>query len=137
MSNFLGVSPIMRSHRYFQQRGFTLVELLIVIAILGILFSVAMPSYTEYMLKARRADIQQVMLQNSAILERSYSRNGAYPEGFSAQDTEYYKFNYRSDNITYKLTATPKGAQAADNCGTLTINHSGQQTAQTDNCWNG
>lgn len=44
--------------------GFTLIELLIVVAILGILYSVAMPSYIEHMERSRRADIQQVMLQH-------------------------------------------------------------------------
>jgi len=55
---------------------FTLIELLIVVAILGILYSVAMPSYVEHMERSRRADMQQVMLQHGASLERIYSRNG-------------------------------------------------------------
>lgn len=131
--------------------GFTLVELLIVVAILGILYSVAMPSYTEHMQRSRRADIQQVMLQHGAVLERIYSRNGGYPNTFNtAANTEFYTFTYvafdraagGAANANFKsraftLTATPKGgtAQAGDRCGALVIKHDGTQTADANGCW--
>jgi len=131
--------------------GFTLVELLIVVAILGILYSVAMPSYTEHMQRSRRADIQQVMLQHGAVLERIYSRNGGYPNAFdTAKNTEFYTFTYAPSNRTpgsaagddfrsreYTLTATPKkgSAQAGDRCGSLVITHNGSQSAEATNCW--
>ncbi|MFY8327680.1 type IV pilin protein [Pseudoalteromonas sp. ZZD1] len=131
--------------------GFTLVELLIVVAILGILYSVAMPSYTEHMQRSRRADIQQVMLQHGAVLERIYSRNGGYPNTFNtAANTEFYTFTYvafdraagGAANANFKsraftLTATPKGgtAQAEDRCGALVIKHDGTQTADANGCW--
>lgn len=131
--------------------GFTLIELLIVVAILGILYSVAMPSYVEHMKRSRRADMQQVMLQHGASLERIYSRNGGYPNAFDAgASTEFYTLTYTALNrVTgaaadanfksraFTLTATPKpgSAQAGDRCGALVIKHDGTQSADATNCW--
>ena len=133
------------------QHGFTLTELLIVVAIIGILYSVALPSYTEHMERSRRADIQQVMLQYGASLERIYSRNGGYPNAFNAAvNTEFYTFSYTpSDRVPgaaaaddfrsrkYTLKATPKAgsAQANDRCGTLTLTHDGSQLPNSNSCW--
>jgi len=139
-----------------QKNGFTLVELLIVVAIIGILYTVAMPAYTEQMERSRRADIQQVMLQHGAVLERIYSRNGGYPDAFNgAVNTDFYSFSYvASDrvpgaaaNVDFKnrqftLTATPKStsAQKGDRCGALAIKQDGTQSATkggfaVTNCW--
>lgn len=133
--------------------GFTLVELLIVVVILGILYSVALPAYTEHMQRSRRADVQHVMLQYGASLERIYSRNGGYPDlgEFSVPATPFYTFTYTPSNPisgvstgtkfthrAYTLQATPKGAsaQASDRCGALIISHNGTHSANSDNCWN-
>ncbi|NMM41415.1 prepilin-type N-terminal cleavage/methylation domain-containing protein [Pseudoalteromonas arctica] len=131
--------------------GFTLIELLIVVAILGVLYSVAMPSYIEHMERSRRADIQHVMLQHGVSLERIYSRNGGYPNAFDAAlNTEFYMFTYTALNrVTgaatdanfksraFMLTATPKvgSAQAGDRCGALVIKHDGTQSADANSCW--
>lgn len=134
-----------------KQFGFTLTELLIVVSIIGILYSVALPSYTEHMQRSRRADIQQTMLQYAAILERIYSRNGGYPNAFNGtRDTEFYTFTYTPSarvagsaasadfrSLEYVLKATPKAgsAQASDSCGVLTLAHNGAQLPSSDRCW--
>lgn len=134
-----------------KQFGFTLTELLIVVAVMGILYTVALPSYTEHMERSRRADVQQEMLQYGATLERIYTRNGGYPNTFStAQNAEFYTFTYAPSDRTpgsaagadfrsrqYTLTATPKrgSAQAGDRCGSLVITHNGSQSADAANCW--
>ena len=135
-------------HGIGKQTGFTLVEILIVIAILGILYSVALPAYTEHMQRSRRADIQQELLQYSASLERIYSRNGGYPNAFSIQNTDYYTFTYTATdkvsgavsdfkNRGYSLKAAPKSgsAQASDRCGDLTVKHDGSYSASFSDCW--
>lgn len=126
-----------------KRNGFTLIELLIVVAILGILYSVALPSYTEHMERSRRADIQQVLLQHGAILERIYSRNGGYPNSFSVDNTEYYDFTYKANldggadfkSKKYTLKAKPKSAQSNDRCGELVIKQDGTHSAAAAGCW--
>lgn len=129
--------------------GFTLIEMMVVIAIMGILYSVALPSYSQYVQDGRRADIQQQMLQHVANLERQYTRLGGYPDVHNINETEYYSFSYvpsetaaasagnTHDSNTFLLTAIPKSnsAQANDKCGAMSINHQGITTPNINQCW--
>ena len=116
--------------------GFTLIEMMIVVSIIGILSAIALPAYSDHVKKARRADAQQILLQNAALLERQYSRQGQYPAAFNVTALEFYRFSYsKGSNSAFTLTAAPTGDQSSDSCGTLTINHQGVKTPNTSGCW--
>lgn len=125
-------------------RGFTLIELMIVVAVIGVLAAVAYPNYTEYLRKSRRADCKAVMLTYANALERRFSTDNAYPDdlgGFTCPSdggTTTYALNLNVANggTSYILTAVPAGTQAGDSCGTLSLSNTGAKAATgTGTCW--
>ncbi len=135
-------------------RGFTLVELLITIVVIGILSSIAYPSYTNYLRKARRAEAQQVLMdgalrQQQILLDSKayvYEPNQVWPHpnagvttpNLPASVKPYYQITVdaKDESTTtpqFKLRATPIGTQATDSCGVLTVDHANTRTPA--NCW--
>lgn len=111
---------------------------MITVAIIGILLAVALPAYGDYVKDGRRAEAQQYILQQAGLLERNYTRLGRYPTArevtFKASD--YYAYKYEIDgNTKYLLSATPKGAQIGDKCGTLSINQKSETSPVDTGCW--
>lgn len=129
-----------------QQLGFTLIELMVVVAILGILAAIAYPSYTEYVIKTRRSAGAACLLEMAQFMERYYTTNMGYtgaalPSTACVQETaEHYGYALAAGGTvsTYSISATPNGAQASTDgmCGTLTLNQAGVKsvsgTAGTD-----
>lgn len=122
--------------------GFTLIEIMIVVAIVAILASIALPAYQEHVQKSRRVDAQTAMLELAQFMEREYTKNNSYagltlPSAVTSRVSTYYGITLSAQTAqTYTLQAAPTSKQSADKCGTLTLAHTGARTPTSDNCWN-
>jgi len=137
-------TPIARCAVFNVQKhtfGFSLIELLIVIPIVGILASIAYPSYQESVAKARRNDAAGALQEAAQALERYYSVNGRYinssgslpaiyPTRVPSNGASYYTIAVTGTPSanTYTLRASRTGSMAGDNCGNFQINQSGTLT---------
>jgi len=147
----------MRNFR--NQIGFSIIELMVAVAILGILAAIAIPNYSKYLERSRRVDAQTILLKVAAEQEKYYLENNTY--GTTAQiaagiktstttinsPNNYYSIVIASKTATQDFTATASvistGAQAGDSdCAKFSIDQAGTRTAKTsanaDNttkCW--
>ena len=115
-----------------KQIGITLIELMIVVAVIGLLGSIAYPSYQEHVRKTNRGDAKANLLELSQFMERYYSEVGNYTGAalpfITSPRQGKVKYNITSiiATTTYSLTATPVGGQAGDTqCAVLGINSVG------------
>ncbi len=142
------------------QRGFTLTEVMVTVAIVGILASIAYPSYMEYARRSQRVLALSTLLQLADLLERNRIQTGSYqidPVTNKKIDIQaqgplkdnkilnYYnfdkdRFNKEISAAAYVLSLVPTGTQINDICGTLTLTSTGVKTAiknnkKVDGCW--
>ncbi|MBK8507289.1 MAG: prepilin-type N-terminal cleavage/methylation domain-containing protein [Candidatus Competibacteraceae bacterium] len=126
--------------------GFTLIELVVVVAIIGILAAIAYPSYQDSVRKSKRADAKSALLELAQWMERNYTLTNQYNRAVgdstdqtTAQMTSKLPFNQSPRDSTkaydlsvsavtnngFQIDATPAGTQASDPCKTLTLTHTG------------
>jgi len=119
-----------------RHKGFTLIELMIVVAVVAILSAIAYPSYAEYVRRGHRAEARAGLLQAAQWLERAATATGTYPltaafpATLKAVPNNRYDIAAVSDGATFTLTATPKGTQTGDKCGNYTVTNTGLRGAK-------
>lgn len=137
-----------------KQSGVTLVELLIVIVIIGILSTLAYPSYRQYVIRGNRTEAKTAMMQASQALEKCFTRYGAYnnvncttyndleAEAGKLTDGGKYLLSFEAvDDVSFVIRAVPQDGQAQDmDCGTLTLDQTGKRAvkvvgADVRKCW--
>lgn len=141
-------------------RGFTLIEVMVVVAIVGLLAMVAIPSYLDHLKKGRRTDAKTALFEFATRQERHASIKNVYADtpdqlGYGAASTtfpinvlsggtSYYKLSVTlaTDKLAFTAKATPQGSQLADTCGIFTLDNLGTQsnevpvaTTDTSMCW--
>lgn len=153
------LQEIERSIRSKEQLGFTLIELMIVVAMVAILAAIALPAYQRYVFRTRRAEGHEMLMRVAAAQERYYTNFNQYssvigtgagglgfaaPTGCAAGDSAncYYNVSIAglgASNQSYTLSGAPKGVQLTDKCGNLTLTDSGVKAQSGDEtngkCW--
>lgn len=137
-------------------QGFSLVELMVVAAILGILLAIAVPGYREHVAKSKRADGMGVLSEAAQFMERNFSDSGRYDQNASGaaitlplaltiaprgDTSSYYVISLNAVSATaFTLQAVPINSMAGDPCGTFTLTSTGVKdvtggSKTKDQCW--
>jgi len=142
-----------------RSQGFSLIELMIAVVIVGILAAIAIPMYSDYVTRSRRADGQASLMQFAQELERCYTQFSKYNDDdcklkndndvleavtslFASgknSGEEFYEITGTLESAKFTLIATPQNEQADDtDCKKLTLTHLGEESATGDDpesCW--
>lgn len=128
-------------------RGVTLIELVIVVAVIGILLSTAVPSYQGYILRVHRSEAIRLLLQASMCQQRVWATQGHYDTSrcLPATGPQRYQLSYDppgTQGASFLVMATPQGAQRVDACGSLTMDQNGNRGISATEtgvvkCWHG
>ena len=127
--------------------GFTLIELMIVLAVLSIIVAIGYPSYQEHVKKSRRAEGMGQLLELADRMERAYSDRGTYPTNISevyvaTTDGGFYTLSIvTANNVSFTVSASPTslGKQDTDKCKTFTLTSLGKKSISgsvpNSQCW--
>jgi len=133
----------------YRMRGMSLIELMVVVAIVALLATIAVPSYRQFLLKSHRAEAKAALLNLAAAQEKFYLQNNTYTDDLTTAPpgglglpatTENGHFTVAiaagANAAGFTATAATAGGQAQDtHCATFTINQAGARTATSSNCW--
>ena len=113
-------------------KGFTLIEVMIVVAIIAILAAIAFPSYQEQVRRTNRAEGQRELMEAAQRLERCFTEYNAYNHAscnvafpFMSDEGKYEVDATARTASSFSLTATRAGTQDGDRCGNFTLTHTG------------
>ncbi|CAE6944025.1 MULTISPECIES: type IV pilin protein [Pseudomonas] len=131
-----------------KQSGFTLIEVMITVAIIGILAAIAYPSYTEYVLRGNRSEGLALLSEAAARQERYFAQNNTYADTAAKLNVpvnstnNLYQLNIADvTSNTYTLTVVPQNQQTKDTkCGTLGLNQKAERSktgsaSSINDCW--
>lgn len=143
------LTPVnLRMNQLNTSRGFTLIEVMVVAAIIAILAAIAYPAYTEQVARGRRSEAKGALLETAQWMERRYSINNTYTGATLPALRAGTAANYTISVMggasaptatTYWLEMTPTGAMTNDRCGAFQVNQAGAKritgSATAQECW--
>ena len=122
-----------------KKTGFSLFELMVVVAIVAILAAIAIPSYQDSVRKSRRAESQSQLIAFAGVAELMFTQSTSYATVALTNTSDFYSFSFTVavTATTYTVKATPISSQTVDGCGSMTLTNTGirAHTGSEAHCW--